>query len=123
MVSFPDIPEALTCGDTFEEALTEAEGALVTAFEFYFEDVRAIPMPSEPVPGGAVVEVPISVWAKVLLLNAMVSSQISQAELARRIGVPRQQIQRLIDLRYTTKIDTLAAAIAATGRRLELIMH
>ena len=38
VVSFPDIPEALTQGDTRHESLEAAQGALVTAFEFYFED-------------------------------------------------------------------------------------
>lgn len=34
-VSFPDIPEALTCGNTYGNALAEAQGALITAFGFY----------------------------------------------------------------------------------------
>lgn len=68
MARFPDIPEALTCGDTPEEALAEAQDALLTAFEFYFEDERAVPLPSAIV--GDSVAVPASVWAKVLLLNS-----------------------------------------------------
>lgn len=47
-VSFPDIPEALTCGDSREDAPEMAADALVTAMEFYFEDRRPVPMPSAP---------------------------------------------------------------------------
>lgn len=120
-VSFPDIPEALTGGDTYTEALSEAQGALITAFEFYFEDNRPVPSP-KAIKGNDVawVEVPPSVWAKVLLLNAMIETCMPQAELARRMGIRRQDVQRLIDLHHATKIDTLANALAATGKRLEM---
>ena len=38
MVSFVDIPEALTQGETVAEAMEAAKDALLTAFDFYFED-------------------------------------------------------------------------------------
>lgn len=90
MARFQDVPEALTSGDTREEALAEALDALVTAFEFYFEDSRPVPLPSAPADGQEVVTVPPSLWAKVLLLNAMCESSVNQAELGRRLGIPRQ---------------------------------
>ncbi|MFR9719066.1 type II toxin-antitoxin system HicB family antitoxin [Aeromonas diversa] len=123
MASFPDVPEALTGGDTREEALAEAAGALVTAFEFYVEDRRPVPPPSAPVSGQEVVTVPPSVWAKVLLLNALCASGISNAELGRRIGMKPQNVQRLTDLHHATKIDQLAAAVAALGHRLEVVIR
>jgi len=43
VVSFPDIPEALTQGDDREGALAMGLDALVTAFDFYFEDNRKVP--------------------------------------------------------------------------------
>ena len=48
MVSFPDIPEALTGAATREEALALAVDALTTAMDFYFEDRRQVPAPSAP---------------------------------------------------------------------------
>lgn len=119
----PDVPEVLTGGDTREEALAEAAGALITAFEFYVEDNRPVPLPSKPAPGQEVVAVPPSVWGKVLLLNAMCEANVSQSELGRRLGIPRQNVQRLLDLGHATKIDQLSAAIAALGYRLELVIR
>lgn len=55
MVSFPDIPEALTCGSTREEALKMAADALATALEFYAEDGRPVPAPSKLKRGQALV--------------------------------------------------------------------
>lgn len=76
MASFPDIPEALTNGDTREEALAEALDALVTAFEFYFEDSRPVPLPSTPAAGQDVISVPPGQWAKVLQFNAMAKGAV-----------------------------------------------
>jgi antitoxin HicB len=45
-VKFRDIPEALTCGATREEAIDMAGDALATAMDFYFEDERVVPMPA-----------------------------------------------------------------------------
>ncbi|RUO47517.1 type II toxin-antitoxin system HicB family antitoxin [Pseudidiomarina donghaiensis] len=119
MSRFIDIPEALTCGDTYEEALIEAQDALITAFEFYFEDQRPVPMPS-PVGNSPYVTVPASVWAKVLLLNTMLSERISQAELAKRMGSRKQEMQRIINLGHNTKIDTLNKALEAMDKHLTL---
>ncbi|NHB88907.1 type II toxin-antitoxin system HicB family antitoxin [Photorhabdus tasmaniensis] len=118
-VMFPDIPEALTGGDTREEALAMARDALVTAFDFYFEDRRKIPAPS--LEGEAFVEVPASIVAKVLLLNTMLQTRTSNAELARLLGTRPQEIQRIVSLGHSTKIDTIANALNALGKHLELI--
>jgi len=117
-VSFPDIPEALTGGDTREEALSLAQDALVTAFDFYFEDRRPVPMPS--VDGEEFIDVPASVAAKVLLLNAMIATGTTPAELARRLGTRPQEVNRIVTLNHATKIDTIEAALKVLGKRLEI---
>ncbi|OZI39536.1 antitoxin [Bordetella genomosp. 1] len=119
-VSFRDIPEALTCGDTQEEAQTMASDALLTAMEFYFEDQRAVPPPSPAQHGEVMVDLPASAYAKVLLLNEIVRQRITQVELSRRMGVPRQEVARIVNLGHATKIDTLAAALRAVGKDLVL---
>jgi antitoxin HicB len=119
-VKFRDIPEALTCGATRDEAIDMARDALATAMDFYFEDERVVPMPSSPKRGDVLVDLPASVSAKVLLLNTMLEQKISASELARRMHTRRQEINRVINLRHPTKIDTIAAALAALGMHLEL---
>ena len=46
-VSFRDIPEAITCGDNFADALQMAKDALFTSVDFYREEDRTLPPPSE----------------------------------------------------------------------------
>ena len=119
VVSFPDIPEALTQGDDRSNALFMGLDALVTAFDFYFEDNRKVPLPGMVT--GDYVEVPLSVASKVMLLNAFIDSGLTQVELAERMGVKKQEVTRLFDLHHSTKIDTIQRAMSALGKRLELL--
>jgi len=120
VVTFHDIPEAITQGETVEEALAMAKEALETAMEFYFEDNRAVPAPSKPKRGQHVVELAASLSAKVLLLNEMVMQNIRPAELARRLNTTPQEVNRLTNLRHITRIDGIAAALHALGKHLDL---
>jgi antitoxin HicB len=120
MVSFPDVPEALTGADTREQALEMAADALTTAMDFYFEDRRTVPAPSAQKRGQVMIDLPPSVGAKVLLLNEMLLQGTRPADLARRMNVRPQEVNRLTDLRHPTKIDTIALALKALGKRLEL---
>ena len=120
VVSFPDIPEAHTFGVDRAEALEMAREALEVAMDFYFEDRRPVPMPSKPKRGQAVVELPASVAAKVLLLNEMLRQKVRPIDLARRMGTTKQEVNRLTDLRHATKIDRVDEALRALGKRLIL---
>ena len=119
-VKFPDIPEALTLGDTEEEALQHAVDALETALDFYFDHDRPVPMASPAKRGQRIVELPASVSAKVVLFNELLAQNVRPAELARRLSIPRQHVNRLLDPRHPTKIDSIAAALKALGKTLEM---
>ncbi len=95
-----------------------AQDALVTAFDFYFEDRCPVPMPSAN--GEEFIDVPASVAAKVLLLNAMIATGTTPAQLARRLGTRPQEVNRIVTLNHATKIDTIEAALKALGKRLEI---
>jgi antitoxin HicB len=118
MVTFPDIPEANSQGDSVEDALKMAADALETALEFYFDAGRPVPVPSKPKRGQHAVELRASVAAKVLLLNEMLRQKVRPIELARRIGTTKQEVNRLTDLKHATKIDRIDAALRALGKRL-----
>src|SRR5690349_9108667 len=107
---FPDIPEALTSGDTKEEALEMARDALETAMDFYFDDRRQVPPPSKPKRGQDVVSLPATTAAKVLLLNEMLRQRVTPADLARRMHASPQSVNRLVNLKYSTKIDAIEEA-------------
>ena len=120
VVTFVDIPEAITQGDTEAEALAAAKEALESALDFYFEDKRAVPLPSKAKRGQNVIELPASLSAKVLLLNEMVKQDVRPAELARRLNTTPQEVTRLTNIRHTTRIDGIAAALQALGKHLDI---
>jgi len=97
-----------------------AQEALETALEFYFEDERPVPAPSRVKRGQAVVVLQASLSAKILLLNEMLAQNVHPAELARRLGTTPQQVNRLTNLRHTTRIDGIDAALHVLGKSLEL---
>jgi antitoxin HicB len=55
IITFKDVPEAMTQGYTWLEALDMAEDALKTAIEFYTEDDRPIPCSSVPASGDVMI--------------------------------------------------------------------
>jgi len=120
MVSFRDIPEALSGGATLEEARAMAADALLTAMDFYFEDKRPVPAPSKAKKGEELIALPASVSAKVLLLNEMIAQKVTPSELARRLNTRPQDVNRIVNLGHVTKIDTIAEALEALGKHLEL---
>lgn len=120
VVLFPDIPEAMTQGDTLEEALDMAQDVLLSAMDFYFEDKRPVPMPSKAKKGQHTVSLPPSAWAKVLLLNEVCAQNLRPIDIARLMGTRAQEVNRILDLHYATKIDTVAAALKAVGKELNL---
>ena len=120
VVTFPDVPGAITEGESKDEALHHALDALETIFMYIFGTGKLIPLPSSPKRAQGWVEVPASVAVKILLHNEMVRQKVRPIELARRMGVPRQEVTRVLNLKHNTKIDTTAQALAALGKRLEL---
>jgi antitoxin HicB len=73
--------------------------------------------------GQEFIELPASVSAKVLLLNEMIRQRIRPAELARRMQTTPQEVNRLTNIRHTSKIDGfdgIAGAMKALGNTLEI---
>ena len=120
IVTFRDIPEAITCGDTLEEARIMATDALLTALEFYFEDRRLIPMPTKAEKGEELIGLPPIAVAKILLLNELIKQNVSNSELASRMHTTSAYIHKLIHLNYAVKIDMIDAALNQLGKQLEI---
>ena len=120
VVSFRDFPEALSAGATLKEARLMATDALLTAIDLYFEGKCLVPMPSSARNDEELVALPASVCAKILLVNVMLCQNVTRAELASRLDVRPKDVDRFISLDHATKIDSIARALAALGRRLEI---
>jgi antitoxin HicB len=118
-VTFPDIPEAITQGDTPEEVAAMAEGALVAALSFYAEQRQPLPRAS-PANGRPEAEVSALVAAKLALHDAMVANGVSNVALAARLGLDEGAVRRLRDPLHRSHIDQVAAALRMLGKRISV---
>ena len=117
LVSFPDVPEALTEGATVEDALREATDCLVAALGGYIGGGRWIPEPSDH-PSTPLVRLPALVAAKVALYRTMLGQRLSKAALTKRLGLAESAVDRLMDLDYRSPIGQVEKALRELGSTL-----
>ena len=117
LVSFPDIPEALTEGGTKADALSEAADCLVAALGGYVRQRRRIPTPSH-VQDAPLVQLPALVAAKLALHEAMRKQNATASELADQLGTTKEAVRRLMDVDHRTPIHQVESALEALGMRL-----
>jgi antitoxin HicB len=121
-VMFPDVPEAIACGNTTTEALAQSQDALVSALSFYVDDGKGLPKPSDA-RGRPVVAVTILEAAKLALHDAMVTAKLSNVDLARRLGLDEKAVRRLRDPLHRSHVGQVEAALHELGRRVELVVE
>ena len=119
LVSFPDIPEALTEGTTETEALAQARDCLIAALGGYVAARRAIPRAS-PARGRAMITLPALAAAKVALYGEMRSQGVGNTALAARLGLTEGAVRRLVDLDHRSHIGQVETALLALGQRLAI---
>ena len=117
-VAFRDIPEAITEGDTREEALLRAEDALASAVAMYIAAKEPLPVSSPAEAGEEMVPLSALGMAKTALYDAMREQGVGRAELARRLRWHLPQVNRVLDLRHASRMEHVEAALAALGLRL-----
>jgi antitoxin HicB len=120
LVTFPDVPEAITQGEDEDEALLYAIDALETALSFYVDDRKPLPVPSKPKRGQKTVRPSALECAKLGVYQAMTEQGIRKSELARRLGWHMPQVDRLFDLKHASRLDQIEAAARALGRYIEV---
>ena len=123
VVSFPDVPEAITQGETEAEAAAMAEDALVTALSFYADDAEPLPPPSPAFFGWRLAYVPPLVAAKLALHDAMLATGVSNVVLARRLGVDEKIVRRLRDPLHKSRIDQVGEALRSLGKIIEVVVR
>ena len=119
VVTFPDFRYGVTQGDTLEEATEMAQDLLEGLISDLIEGGDDLPKASKhrgrhyrPV------TLPALQSAKVKLYQAFRASGLRKAELARRIGMPKSNLDRLFDLKHQSRLDRLETAFAALNKHI-----
>lgn len=118
VVTFPDVPEAITGGRDSAEVLRLAADALSAALAGYVHDQQDIPQPSTASSDQEVIAVPAVITAKLALYSAMRSQNITESDLAGRLGASRSAVRKLTDPDRPSRIGELQEALDAVGCRL-----
>ena len=117
LVTSADFPELTTFGDDRDEALTRAVDALEEAIAARIAAKQDIPEPSA---GEVRVTVPTLTAIKALLYQGMRDQGIGKAELARRLGWHLPQVDRVLNVHHSSRLDRMDAALNAIGHQLEV---
>jgi antitoxin HicB len=118
VVTFPDVPEAVTQGRGQTDARVMAEEALGLVLLSYLERGKTLPKPRAK--GRNLVDIAVApdVAAKLAVLESFAAAGISKSELARRIGKDEKEVRRILDPKHPTKLPALTSALRALGKRL-----
>jgi antitoxin HicB len=121
VVTLPDFGYGVTQGETDQEAMEMAQDLLMLTIGDYIRKGKPLPAPSRR-RGAKFRPVPLSALqsAKVELYTTFLNSGLQKAEFARRIGIPKTHIERLLSLRHRSRLDQIEAAFVALGKRLEI---
>jgi antitoxin HicB len=118
-VEFPDMPNAMTCGFSFDEALYMAKDALDAILETYLIDGYTIPGPKYH--SGYAIEVAPHIAIAIHLRDWRGNE--TQASIAQRLGMKYQSYQRLEDpSKSNPTIKTLEKIAALYGKPVESLI-
>lgn len=123
LVTFRDVPEAMTDGATKEEALANAGGALSAALAGYLVDDRELPTPSAIRRGEYLVAPPNSMVMKIAVCTAARRNKVTPAELARALRIDLKEAHRIMDPDHNTKTDRMTDALAAMGVVADVVWY
>lgn len=119
-VTFPDVPGAVTFGESIGDAMEHALDAFLTVVDALIKDRKPIPAPSAGSRRSMFLTVPALEATKIELYRAMQDAKVGKAELGKRLEWHLPQVDRLLNVRHGSQIDQLEAAFSALGKRIEL---
>jgi len=121
VVTFPSLNHGATQGETLEEAIDMAEDLLLSILGELMK--RSADLPRATKHRGKnyrLISLPALHSAKAELYSMFRASGIKKAELARRIGIPKTNVERLFDLDHASRFDQIEAAFRAIGKKIEV---
>lgn len=120
LATAPDLPEVAAVGDDSQAALLEVVDAIETAIQGRISDRIEVTFTRRHRKGHDEITLPAQVTIKAVLHNEMLAQNVRKADLARRLHQHMPQVDRLLSVRHNTKLDSLEAALAELGKRLEV---
>ena len=118
VITFRDVPEAITEGNGEKDALWQAADCLEEAIAGRIARGAEIPRASRPARRERLIPVPAPMAAKAVLYLAMKQAGMTNVELARKLGCDEREVRRMLAPRHPTKLPRIQDALDVLGKRL-----
>jgi len=118
MVTFTDLPEAITQGENVKDALFHAADCLEEAIANRIVMGLAIPEPSPLKKGQYAIILHAQMAAKAALYMAIKEIGITKVELASQLNCDEKEVRRLLDPHHSSKLSRIEAALHVLGKQL-----
>lgn len=120
LVQLPDFPEAITQGDTIEDALIEATDCLEEAIANRIEMKLSIPTPRQLKKSQYNISLHATFAAKTALYLAMREQKLTNTLLAKKLHCDEKEVRRLLNPHYNSKLPRIEQALFVLGKRLQI---
>ncbi len=115
VVTFPDVYGATTGGWSWEEALENAEDALVAALGSHYYFKRDLPLPSAVKEGQQPIPLRPVAAAKVALNTAMRKRGMTKVALAEKLVITESAVRKLCNPDHHSHMSTIERALKVVG--------
>jgi antitoxin HicB len=121
VVTFADLPEAITQGKDEADALEQAADALEEAIAARMKRGEDIPPAAHQ--AGHLVPVPLQMALKAALYMILRGERGRQSALADRLGKDEKEIRRLLDPHHRSRPKSIERALRALGKRVTVVLE
>lgn len=122
-ISYRDFENIHAVAYTEDDIELEASDILHVGLEEFISSKMPIPTPSQAQPGDFIVYLPLISCLKIALHNAILETGIKKSDLARKMNLNSAQIERLIDINQTSKVDSLEQALYLLGYSISVSVN
>jgi antitoxin HicB len=118
VVTFKDVPEAITQGENLDDALEQAADALEEAVAGRLRLGEEIPVPSKAAKHQPLVPLPAVTASKAALYMTIRQTGLSKVALAAQLGCDEKEVRRLLNPDHGSKFQSIEGALELLGKRI-----
>ncbi|WP_368911248.1 hypothetical protein [Proteus vulgaris] len=122
-ITYRDFDNIHAVAYTKDDIELEASDILHVGLEEFIASKQPIPAPSKAQPGDFIVYLPLISCLKIALHNAMLETKTKKSDLARKMNLTSAQIERLLEINQTSKVDSLEQALYLLGYAISVSVN
>ncbi|WIV89845.1 hypothetical protein [Proteus appendicitidis] len=122
-ITYRDFDNIHAVAYTEDDIELEASDILHVGLEEFIASKLPIPAPSKAQASDFIVYLPLISCLKIALHNAMLETKTKKSDLARKMNLTSAQIERLLEINQTSKVDSLEQALYLLGYAISVSVN